>query len=291
MGPALGVNLAEFEFPAYFNFFIYKKRCTLVVDSEDAEQNIRRVFSETLLGPAQFWREDNPIPYEEEDFAPDFPREAIPNFQKELEYFRIMPDGKELVLETLLNFRHFEMPRETGVHENLGVPPPVASRGKEDELPKDIPSTIGDREGGDGNFDDNIDDDIDGDDGDDTQATGQQTQWVHSQARWIGKVKTVEIRNQKRSFIRSCPHQPFSQVMSPQYGLLTRLKSKSRPERASAWKFSRCQVVLSTFCTTLTRTITLSAKLDSLAMSRCLSQWGWMALGVIICWMIPPTRI
>ena len=61
MGPALGVNLAEFEFPAYFNFFVYKKRCTLVVDSLDAEENIRRVFAETLLGPAQFRREQNPM--------------------------------------------------------------------------------------------------------------------------------------------------------------------------------------------------------------------------------------
>ena len=54
LGPALGVNLAEFEFPAYFNFFVQRKRCTLIVDSVDAERNIRRVFSETLLGPAQF---------------------------------------------------------------------------------------------------------------------------------------------------------------------------------------------------------------------------------------------
>jgi len=123
MGPALGVNVAEFEFPAYFNFFVYNKQCTLVVDSEDAEENIRRVFSETLLGPAQFRRENNPIAYEEEDFAPDFPRDAIPNFQKELQHFRIMPDGKELVIETLLNFNHFET-RSDG-HENLGVPPPV----------------------------------------------------------------------------------------------------------------------------------------------------------------------
>lgn len=123
MGPALGVNLAEFEFPAYFNFFVYKKRCTLVVDSTDAEDNIRRVFSETLLGPAQFRREVNPIAYESEDFAPDFPRDAIPNFQKELQHFRIMPDGKELVIETLLDFRHFEM-RSKG-HQNLGVPPPM----------------------------------------------------------------------------------------------------------------------------------------------------------------------
>ena len=104
MGPALGVNLAEFEFPAYFNFFVYKKRCTLVVDSPDARDNICRVFSETLLGPEQFRRRENPIAYEEEDFAPDFPRAAIPNFQKELEYFRIMPDGKELELDTLLDF-------------------------------------------------------------------------------------------------------------------------------------------------------------------------------------------
>jgi hypothetical protein len=149
MGPALGVNLAEFEFPAYFNFFVFKKRCTLVVDSEDAEQNIRRVFSETLLGPAQFRREIDPLTYEEEDFAPNFPRDAIPNFQKELEYFRIMPDGKELVLETLLNFRHFESPGDSGIHENLGVPPPfvpLSDKNRADEegatedfdVPRDI---------------------------------------------------------------------------------------------------------------------------------------------------------
>ena len=160
------------------------------------------------MGPAQFWREDNPIPYEEEDFAPDFPREAIPNFQKELEYFRIMPDGKELVLETLLNFRHFEMPRETGVHENLGVPPPVASFGEEDELPKDIPSTIVDREVGDDNCDEDMDDDdidddvVDHDDAlaKDTQATGHQIQWARSQARWIGKVETGESQKSEAEF-------------------------------------------------------------------------------------------
>lgn len=107
MGPALGVNLAEFEFPAYFNFFIQQKRCTLIVDSEEAENNIRQVFSETLLGPAQFRRKDNPLQYEEEDFAAEFPKEQIPNFAKELEHFRKMPDGSELVIETLLKFEHF----------------------------------------------------------------------------------------------------------------------------------------------------------------------------------------
>lgn len=126
MGPALGVNLAEFEFPAYFNFFVQRKRCTLIVDSDDAERNIRRVFSETLLGPAQFRREKDPMTHEAEDFSPDFPKEAIPNFQKELKHFRIMPDGKELVLETLLDFCHFNSPGESGAHEGLGIPPPIA---------------------------------------------------------------------------------------------------------------------------------------------------------------------
>jgi glyoxylase-like metal-dependent hydrolase (beta-lactamase superfamily II) len=123
LGPALGVNLAEFEFPAYFNFFIQKKRCTLIVDSEDAERNIRRVFGETLLGPAQFRRKENIISFQEEDFAPDFPREAIPDFYKELKHFRVMPDGKELEIETLLNFTLFEGPVESRGHEHLGVPP------------------------------------------------------------------------------------------------------------------------------------------------------------------------
>ena len=124
MGPALGVNLAEFEFPAYFNFFIKKKRCILIVDSADAEDNIRRVFSETLLGPAQFRNKDKPISYEPADFAPDFPKDAIPDFGKELLNFRVMPNGEELELETLLNFSHFVSPVDSKGHEHLGVPPP-----------------------------------------------------------------------------------------------------------------------------------------------------------------------
>lgn len=132
MGPALGVNLAEFEFPAYFNYFVYKKKCTLVVDSGDAEENIRKVFSETLLGPEQFRRE-NSISYEEEDFAPDYPRDAIPDFHKELKHFRIMPDGHELVIETLLDFRHYEFVEAA---ESLGVPKPIP--GDEESKVEDV---------------------------------------------------------------------------------------------------------------------------------------------------------
>lgn len=123
MGPALGVNLAEFEFPAYFNFFVRRKRCTLIVDSNDAERNIRKVFNETLLGPAQFRDNDSPLSHAEEDFAPEFPREAIPDFYRELKHFRIMPNGEELVLETLLKFCHFETAPDMNFRDNLGAPP------------------------------------------------------------------------------------------------------------------------------------------------------------------------
>lgn len=127
MGPALGVNLAEFEFPAYFNFFVYKKQCTLVVDSQDAEDNICRVFEETLLGPKQFRRKDVPITFEAEDFSPEFPEDAIPNFEKELGYFRILGDGSELTMDKLLTFRHFRQPKDGYCHDSLGVPPNVDS--------------------------------------------------------------------------------------------------------------------------------------------------------------------
>lgn len=47
------VNVAEFEFPAYFNFFVRKKRVTLVC-TQEAKKSIEVVFQETLLGPGNF---------------------------------------------------------------------------------------------------------------------------------------------------------------------------------------------------------------------------------------------
>jgi len=123
MGPGLGVNLAEFEFPCYFNYFIRQKNCTLVVDSQDAEDNICRVFEETLLGPKKFRRGDNSAAYEVEDFAPDYLREAIPNFTKELGHFREQPGGKELCVGMMLAFCHFKQPTDGLCHDKLGVPP------------------------------------------------------------------------------------------------------------------------------------------------------------------------
>jgi len=187
MGPALGVNLAEFEFPAYFNYFVYKKRCTLVVDSEEAERNIRRVFAETLLGPAQFRMGEHSIEYEEEDFAPDFPRDMIPNFNKELKHFRIMPDGNELVIETLLNFQHFELPGESGSHEHLGVPPLLNEEDIIDSISPETPRVAEIPE--EYEFEELKDEDED-DFAEEFEQSGR-TPWTYSQARWIGDVSTV----------------------------------------------------------------------------------------------------
>ena len=128
MGPALGINVAEFEFPAYFNYFVHQKQCTLVVDSVDAEDNIRRVFGETLLGPAQFRNHNRPKANEEEDFDPSFPRDARPNFYNEFNWFRTneaTEDYDELCLDMLVKFTHFT-PKEmrSRPHDKLGVPPP-----------------------------------------------------------------------------------------------------------------------------------------------------------------------
>jgi len=195
MGPALGVNLAEFEFPAYFNFFIYKKRCSLIVDSEDAEENIRRVFSETLLGPAQFRREENPIAFEEEDFAPEFPRDAIPNFQKELKHFRIMPDGKELVIETLLNFNHFET-RSDG-HENLGVPPPLGGVESKNEDLASPPAIELEDDEEDAEASEVVPKDLN----EVEEREEKNARWTYSQARFMGKFSSAERNN--RTSVRS----------------------------------------------------------------------------------------
>ena len=47
------LNVAEFEFPAYFNFFLKNRKINLICTAED-EKALRIIFQETLLGPASF---------------------------------------------------------------------------------------------------------------------------------------------------------------------------------------------------------------------------------------------
>jgi hypothetical protein len=131
LGPALGLNLAEFEFPAYFNYFVRGKRVMLVVDSADAEQDIRSVFGETLLGPEQFRNPKSPCPNVDDDFDPNFPNDMRPNFYKEFKNFRTAEKSAnydELCIDTLLEFVHFRRDRQSSGESynsstKIGVPP------------------------------------------------------------------------------------------------------------------------------------------------------------------------
>ncbi|RLN59361.1 hypothetical protein BBJ28_00005341 [Nothophytophthora sp. Chile5] len=99
LGANMGVNVAEFEFPAYCNFFFKRQCVNLIVSSQDVEKRIRQVFQETLFGP------------EELDLRRDFPQatpsEQIPDLKRELEYFRKFGDTL-ITLDMLLTFTHFD---------------------------------------------------------------------------------------------------------------------------------------------------------------------------------------
>lgn len=95
------------RFPAYFNFFVRQKKVILIVDSDEAEKNIRSVFEETLLGPPKFRDETNPLPYADDDFDPSFPKENRPDLYKELKHFRMLGETLELNTDLLLEFCHF----------------------------------------------------------------------------------------------------------------------------------------------------------------------------------------
>ena len=83
-----------------------------------------------------------------------------------------MPDGHELVLETLLHFRHFNTPMENVGHENLGV-----IRPSEDDQ--------------DGDDEDSETDENEATEEVPADAKGvekrEKTPWNFNQARWMGK--------------------------------------------------------------------------------------------------------
>jgi CRP-like cAMP-binding protein/ribonuclease BN (tRNA processing enzyme) len=91
-----GLSVAEFEFPAYYSFFLLKRRCRLVVLSHDVERRVRSIFQESLFGPSS-----GPLPSE---FADGFPESHRPNFQKESDYFRTVPGKGRLTVDDLVEF-------------------------------------------------------------------------------------------------------------------------------------------------------------------------------------------
>jgi len=98
-----GLNIAEFEFPAYFNFFVRRKRVNLVCP-EAEEAVIRSVFQETLFGP------DEPNALLDKDFYSAEAKLSAPDLEKELSYFRINPFNPAVRMEVddLINFIHLD---------------------------------------------------------------------------------------------------------------------------------------------------------------------------------------
>lgn len=104
----LGINIAEFEFPAYFNFFVFNKRVTLIT-TQNVENRVRRIFQETLLGP-------KPKSYDlSQDFASDLPGGDLnknnqathwPNFT--LEGLALDKQRETITVDALLNFENID---------------------------------------------------------------------------------------------------------------------------------------------------------------------------------------
>ncbi|MBI4869018.1 MAG: cAMP/cGMP-dependent 3',5'-cyclic-AMP/GMP phosphodiesterase [Candidatus Wallbacteria bacterium] len=94
-----GINIAELEFPAYFNFFIKKAR-TRVACRRSQRPMLETLMSISLFGPAAV---------DEEEFsAAGAP--GRPDLRAELAYFRRNPmrGGEPMTLEDLFDFREFD---------------------------------------------------------------------------------------------------------------------------------------------------------------------------------------
>ncbi|MBN8218194.1 MAG: cyclic nucleotide-binding domain-containing protein [Spirochaetes bacterium] len=88
-----GIAVAEVEFPLYFNFFIRKKKTTLLC-SEAQKKLFTVVLNESLFGPEQF------------NIANDFDEESglpVPDLKAEMAFFR-----GPLNLDHLVEFRTFD---------------------------------------------------------------------------------------------------------------------------------------------------------------------------------------
>eukprot|EP00736_Rhodelphis_marinus_P003539 Rmarinus@m.23382 len=119
----LRMNVAEFEFPAYFNFFCLSRPIVLLC-SKEVEMRIRTVFEQTLMGPS-----DNK---EREEFSALLPDDAVPNLRKEGDYIRSISwvEGKPISIDALIVFHNFDEHGRVAVDEEGTV---VVQQHLEDE--------------------------------------------------------------------------------------------------------------------------------------------------------------
>jgi len=91
-----GLTLAEIEFPAYYNFFVLKRRPRLIVEDEDTANRLRTVFRESLFGSR--------VQASDDEFAENYPRELRPDFERETDHFRRSASGKRQDVDDLVEF-------------------------------------------------------------------------------------------------------------------------------------------------------------------------------------------
>jgi hypothetical protein len=98
----LGINMAEFEFPSYFNFFI-KRKCINLVTTPQMAERIRSVFRETLLGPKEYTELES-------EFLGDDAFASRPDLIKECAYFARNPfdPPNMMTVDTILKFTFFD---------------------------------------------------------------------------------------------------------------------------------------------------------------------------------------
>ena len=108
-----GISVAEFEFPAYYNFYLLKRRARLVVESAAVEARIRGVFQETLFGPTR--------PPDEREFDEGYPAGGRPDFQKESDYFRRRADGSRTEVDDLVLFVHYDAHRRAVLSPKVSI--------------------------------------------------------------------------------------------------------------------------------------------------------------------------
>lgn len=89
-----GISFAEVEFPLYFNFFI-KKRKTTIICRENQIDRIKKMLQEAVFGPVEINLE--------EDYNDICITCVIPEIKKEMDYFR-----NNLKLSDLADFMIFE---------------------------------------------------------------------------------------------------------------------------------------------------------------------------------------
>ena len=104
----VGVNVAELEFPTFYNYFIKQTRITLVTHKK-AKDDIETIFRESLYGP-----EDKYLYSDKEyEHCPPELKESRPNHRSELKYFaEYKPDKNskpvKLTLDKLIKYSFYD---------------------------------------------------------------------------------------------------------------------------------------------------------------------------------------